>query len=82
MIAVSCAYGKKRQKRHTSDELVKLGELGRDGQVDALVTDLDKDTTEDVGLDLVGDEELLTVGQLALLESIADLVDDALLELL
>jgi hypothetical protein len=34
------------------EQLVKLGQLGGDGQVDGAVTDLDNETAQDGGVDL------------------------------
>lgn len=45
------------------EELVELGNLVGDGQVDGAVTDLNDQTTLDVGLDLVDDLSLLSSGQ-------------------
>ena len=42
-------------------ELVHLGDLGRHGQVDRAVTDLDNETAEDIWVDLVCDLQLLAL---------------------
>lgn len=42
-----------------SEKLVELGDLGGDGEVDRPVANLDDESTQNVGVDLVGDLELL-----------------------
>ena len=66
----------------TSDKLVQLGNLGRDSQINALVTNFDKDTTEDIGLNLVGNQQLLAFSKLALLQRVSDLVQGRLVKFL
>jgi hypothetical protein len=43
------------------EELVHLGDAGRDAEVDGSVTDLDDESTNNIRVDLVGDLELLTL---------------------
>lgn len=43
------------------EELVHLGDASRDAEVDSTVTDLDDESTNDVGVDGVGDLELLAL---------------------
>lgn len=43
------------------EELVHLGDAGRDAEVDGTVTNLDDESTNDVGVDGVGDLELLAL---------------------
>lgn len=43
------------------EELVHLCDLGRDGQVDGSVADLDNETTDDFGVNLVCHLELLAL---------------------
>jgi hypothetical protein len=40
-------------------QLVHLGDAGGDAEVDGTVADLNDESTDDVGVDLVGDLELL-----------------------
>jgi hypothetical protein len=44
------------------EQLVHLGHLGRDGQVDSAVANLDNQAAADLGVDLGHDLELLAVG--------------------
>ena len=44
------------------EELVHLGHLGGDRQVDGAVADLNDESTLDLGVDLGGDLELLALG--------------------
>jgi hypothetical protein len=44
-----------------SEELVHLGDLGGDGKVDGTVANLNNESTNDVGVDGVGDLELLAL---------------------
>lgn len=41
------------------EQLVHLGDAGGDGEVDGAVADFDDEPADDVGVDLVGDLELL-----------------------
>ena len=66
----------------TSDKLVKLGNLAGNGQIDALVTNLNEDTTKDIRLDLVGNQKLLAFSKLALLKRVSNLVQSSLVEFL
>ena len=47
--------------QRVGEELVHLGDLGGDGEVDGAVADLDDETAEDLGVDGVGDLELLAL---------------------
>jgi|TARA_R110002003_G_scaffold41_12_gene2930 hypothetical protein len=44
------------------EELVHLGHLGRDGQIDGAVADLDNESSADLWVDLGDNLELLAVG--------------------
>jgi hypothetical protein len=44
-----------------SEELVHLGDLGGDGEIDGALANLNDEATEDIGVDLVGDLELLAL---------------------
>jgi len=44
-----------------TEELVHLGNTGRDGEIDCSVTDVDNETTEDIWVDLVSNLELLAL---------------------
>ena len=63
-------------------ELVELGDLGGDGEVDGAVTDLDDQAAEDLGVHLVPDLELLALAVLGLgdggLEAVEGLVVEGL----
>lgn len=64
----------------TSDQLVQLGKLSRDSQIDTLISNLNHDTTEDVGLNLVGNKELLTFRKVRLLKRLNNLVQGSLIQ--
>lgn len=81
-LAMEIPCNLKFHKRLTSNELGQLGKLAGDSKIDALVTKFDQDTAQDIGLDLVGDQQLLAFGQVALLQSIDDLVQGSLVQFL
>lgn len=58
----------------TSDQLVQLGKLSRDSQIDTLISNLNHNTTENIGLNLVGNKELLTFRKGRLLKRLNNLV--------
>lgn len=66
----------------TRDELVEFGNLGRDREIDGLVTKFNSQSTKNGGLDLVGDNQLLAFGNGALAKSISNLVKGGLVEFL
>jgi hypothetical protein len=66
----------------TRDELVEFGNLGRDREIDGLVTKFNSQSTKNGGLDLVGDNQLLAFGNGALAKSISNLVKGGLIEFL
>ena len=51
--------GKVKSLQAVVEELVHLGDAGGDGEVDGAVADFDDESTDDVGVNLVGDLELL-----------------------
>jgi hypothetical protein len=67
---------------HTRNELVELGNLGSDREIDGLVTEFNSQTTKNGGFDLVGDNQLLAFGNGAFAEGIGNLVKSGLVELL
>ncbi len=64
------------------EELVELGDLGGDGEVDGPVADLDDQAAQDVRVDLVPDLQLLALAVLGLgddrLETVEGLVVERL----
>jgi hypothetical protein len=67
---------------HTRDELVELSNLAGDREINGLVTELNSQTTENGGLNLVGDNQLLAFGNCTLAEGISNLVESGLVEFL
>jgi hypothetical protein len=52
---------RKHNLQGVSEKLVHLGDLGRDRKVDGTVTNLNNESTNDIGVDLVGNLELLAL---------------------
>lgn len=62
--------------------LVHLGDLGGDAQVDSAVTDLDNKATDNVGVNLGDDLELLALADLGLGDGLLEAGDGLGIELL
>lgn len=62
--------------------LVHLGDLGRHAQVDGAVTDLDDESTNEVGVDLGDNLELLALAELGLGDGLLEAGDGLGIELL
>lgn len=67
---------------HTRDELVKLGNLAGNREINGLVTEFNSQTTENGGLNLVGDNQLLAFGNVTLGKGIGNLVKGRLVKFL
>ena len=67
---------------HTRDELVKLSNLAGDREINGLVTEFNSQTTENGGLNLVGNNQLLAFGNGTLAKGIGNLVKGRLVKFL
>ena len=61
-------------------ELVQLGDLGGDGEIDGAVADLDDEAAQDLRVDLVPDLELLALAVLGLGDGVLEAAESPVVE--